>query len=138
MTIRISANRKVRAKTFVDAFADKSLKKASKAYRWAQIFLFTDVIVNSPVDTGRFRANWFPSIGSSSDATTSSTKRLSASIVRKEVMAAGMFSHMTITNNLPYSIALEYGHSKQAPNGMARKALKRSKKHINNAVSKVK
>jgi hypothetical protein len=28
-----------------------------------------------------------------------------------------------IYNNLPYAIALEYGHSRQAPNGMVRIAL---------------
>lgn len=39
-----------------------------------------------------------------------------------------------ISNNLPYIVALEFGHSKQAPNGMVGVATANLKKKIDEAV----
>jgi hypothetical protein len=37
-------------------------------------------------------------------------------------------------NNLPYGIALEYGHSKQAPSGMIRVTLARFQQIVDEAI----
>ena len=59
----------------------------------------TALIRQSPVDTGRFKANWSTSMGISS-------YRLNDT--------------MFLTNNLEYAMALEFGHSGQAPRGWIR------------------
>lgn len=72
---------------------------------------------------GRFRANWqhasgviplasVPGVDPSGDDTR---RRLVASI--QDIEAGGI---EYFVNNLPYAIALEYGHSSQAPVGMVR------------------
>lgn len=81
----------------------------------------------SPVDTGRFKANWMLGVntqptgykweltGKSSLGTVSPVVALHASQIPKK--AAG--NVYWLVNNLPYANALEYGHSrKQAPNGV--------------------
>jgi len=138
MTIRIGAGRFFDSKRMVRKFADKSLKRAENVMRWTQIFLFTDVIISSPVDTGRFRANWYATIDTPSGQTTTSTKRNSLTAMKKEVKNAAPFSNMMLTNNLEYAMQLENGHSGQAPMGMARLAIRRAPMHLRNAVRKVK
>jgi hypothetical protein len=70
----------------------------------------------TPVDTGRARANWFVSEGAPRLETTES-------IVPEPRPRLTGESVMFITNSLPYIVPLEYGHSKQAPYGMVRKAI---------------
>lgn len=72
---------------------------------------------------GRFRSNWFVSIGTPSRQTTTQVDPSgTTSIARGTTALAGVTAGPTIflTNNLPYAIPLEYGHSKQAPTGVVR------------------
>jgi hypothetical protein len=93
---------------------------------------FIRVIYRSPVDTGRFRANWGVQIGSpfkgvkdEFDKTPimdrgGSAANNAASDVDKWNGDGSIF----LCNNLAYSIALENGHSKgQAPGGMVKLAV---------------
>lgn len=78
--------------------------------------LYQLITAGTPVDTGRARANWFVSEGAPrTDTTESTTQQPPPSIKGNSVMF--------ITNSLPYIVPLEYGHSKQAPYGMVRKAI---------------
>nr|DAH87064.1 MAG TPA: tail component [Caudoviricetes sp.] len=77
----------------------------------------------SPVDTGRFRGNWQFSIaapaGGTLDTVDPTGAEATARIVGDSIeFRAGITAF--IVNNLPYAIALEYGHSDQAPGGMVR------------------
>ncbi len=97
------------------------------------------VVLKTPVDTGRARANWFPSLDAPSNAVstrtdaTGGTSIAAAQGIAKE--AAGRVFYLS--NNLPYIRHLEYGlygnppgsangpktvggFSKQAPAGMVR------------------
>lgn len=72
---------------------------------------------------GRFRGNWQigidePATGTidAVDVSGGATKNKLAAAVEK--ITAGGVTY--ITNNLPYAIPLEYGHSTQAPSGMVR------------------
>ena len=100
----------------------------------------TRIIVRSPVDTGRFRANWrvysevrgpmLPvSIAVGEEATRTGDYKSAVATVDptgertiaeiKAALDAGKYARRwVISNNLPYAWALEYGHSKQAPAGM--------------------
>jgi hypothetical protein len=82
----------------------------------------TSVVEKSPVDTGRFRGNWNVSIGDADLSTTDETDADGEqTIVRGSAVLAGVGAEDTVvylTNNLPYAVPLENGHSKQAPIGM--------------------
>jgi len=72
----------------------------------------------SPVDTGRFRANWMPGIGSPDTSTidavdpdgSTTIARITAAFANAQ--AGGV---LYVTNSLPYARRLEYGWSKKAP-----------------------
>ena len=81
--------------------------------------LLTRIVEGTPVATGLARANWQVTIGEVSE-------ELFEVRGPSEVISAGMqavsdippFSIVYITNNVPYIVFLERGHSKQAPKGM--------------------
>lgn len=74
--------------------------------------VFSRVIMRSPVDTGRFRGNWFPSFGNPSAATrtdTDPTGSTSQERARAAVLSQPVGGVMYMTNSLPYAVTLEYG-----------------------------
>lgn len=85
------------------------------------IHLFNRVVLMSPVDTGRFRANWVCSLNNIDTKTTDSTD-VSDAIGGIEPVVLGMKLGDTVflANSLPYAIPLENGWSGQAPSGMVR------------------
>lgn len=104
-------------KLALSQFAAKAGDNADKAVRGVVLEIGSRVVVRSPVDTGRFRSNWFYSRGGPTSDTTAQTGVTSvngADVVSGK--AAGDVFY--IQNNLPYAWALERGHSKQAPAGM--------------------
>jgi hypothetical protein len=103
------------------AFADRTKARNHAVVRDCLIVLATKVITRSPVDTGRFRGSWRYSPGSPAvgvpktlDKSGSSTIALFRAAVPEQ--PAGLVHY--ITNNQPYGVRLEFGWSKQAPNGM--------------------
>lgn len=99
-------------------------EKTGLAAKRTMIELFNRVIQKSPVDTGRFRANWNCSIGSPNLSTSEATdpsggaasSRATATVVSYTLNGQSVF----LTNSLPYAERLENGWSGQAPNGMVR------------------
>lgn len=80
--------------------------------------LLQRLMIVSPVDTGRFRGNWFLSLGKSSREINQERRSGSALQEGKAVIdSATAIDYPTIilSNNLPYAEALNNGHSKQAP-----------------------
>ena len=81
------------------------------------------IIKRSPVDTGRFRNNWNASFGAPDGTMSTSTDpsgTKAQSNAAKLLMNFDMGKTFYLTNNLPYSLRLEYGYSKQSPSGMVR------------------
>lgn len=79
------------------------------------------VVLKSPVDTGRFRGNWLVAIGIPATGTADRVdKGGKATIAAGKAVIEGLTSAQAIyiCNNLPYAVALENGHSQQAPGGM--------------------
>ncbi len=90
--------------------------------------LFNSVILDSPVDTGRFRGNWQTSITNPYAGTTSQADPTGAQAIARmqSFVSALKGGRVTfLTNNLPYAERLEYGYSGQAPEGMVRKNVAR-------------
>ena len=117
------------------AFAKKANMSVEKTIKGTSIKLFSAVIKSSPVDSGRFRNNWFAS-GKypSTDVTSYRGTAGDAAIARvvSYINGAAGGVEFTLANNLPYAYKLEYGgypgdgpntvggYSKQAPQGFVR------------------
>jgi hypothetical protein len=85
------------------------------------IQLSNAIIKSTPVDTGRASGNWFPDINNTNTATSDTAKASDAiSNVNTTGTEVKLGDTFTLTNNLPYINGLEYGNSKQAPQGMVR------------------
>lgn len=120
---------------FAKAFGDE----AEKAIRGTVIELSASFVDQSPVDTGRFRANWFLTGQQPSVQVTASTDQSGAKTkqaIKGKALSIKDWSVFTITNNLPYANVIEYGgygdgpntsggFSKQAPQGVVRVNIKR-------------
>ncbi|MGL6147750.1 MAG: HK97 gp10 family phage protein [Plesiomonas sp.] len=108
----------------IRAFQRKALQNVDKTMRGVSIKLFSAVIKSSPVDTGRFRANWQASgisakLGKLEIFDKSGNKTIAD--VGAYIKSAAKSDQFTLANNLPYAAKLEYGaHSQQAPQGMVR------------------
>lgn len=126
----------------VKAFCEKAKKNPEIVMRQVSMKLFSAIILGSPVDTGRFRNNWFASGATPSRETTTYTgKQGTAAIARvsKVITEARGYgwTELTLTNNLPYAQRLEYGWSKQAPVGMVRVNIARFNTLLNEEAAKV-
>lgn len=116
--------------TFAQNQFEMQLKEFTDQYLPEQQVLFVKkismellkkLVDKSPVRTGRFRANWFPSVGAPSGETTEETdKDGDLSLRRLEDALQGLTTgeKVYISNNLDYALMLEYGWSGQAPAGM--------------------
>lgn len=127
----------------VKAFCEKAKKNPEIVMRQVSMKLFSAIILGSPVDTGRFRNNWFAESGPSPsrETTTYTGKQGTAAInrVSKVITEARQlgWTELTLTNNLPYAQRLEYGWSKQAPVGMVRVNVARFNTLLNEEAAKV-
>lgn len=93
------------------------------ASRQAMILAAQSIVLRSPVDTGRFRANWQFGVGALNSATTTSEDPSGAatiSALQGAINNAKIGGVWYATNSLPYANRLEYGWSDQAPGGMVR------------------
>lgn len=98
-----------------------------------QVALAADrtVVLATPVDTGRARANWQATLGAPAVGTVDSAPGKTASVGTTTSRNAGVIAGYTggpnaaifLTNNLPYIVPLNNGHSKQAPAGFVERAV---------------
>ena len=104
--------------TQMKQFENLTTDKAEKVFRKTCFEISNEVISNTPVDTGRAKNNWFPDINKFSSETTEATnKQGSISLVAGATNRLQLGATFTLSNNLPYIVKLEYGWSKQKPNG---------------------
>jgi hypothetical protein len=118
-----------------DRFRARVAKRIEKAKGKHQLFykklvleISSSVVMKSPVDTGRFRANWFVGYGSPNLKTDQLTDKSGASTIaanQAAIMAIKVDGQtIYVTNSLPYARRLEYeGWSLKAPAGMVRVTL---------------
>lgn len=118
-------------------FAKAAPEQARTVVRKASLDLLTKVVLRSPVDTGRFRANWQTSFGAPSFRVTADKDPTGqGAILRGSATISRAYGDFDIfmTNSLPYAIPLEYGYSKQAPVGMVRITVAEFQTFVDNAV----
>lgn len=107
---------------------------SDNVFRVTVIKFFSQIVQASPVDTGRFRANWFATISTPSTRVQPDSKKtedqVNQRIVRKVNVSVGK-RIFYLTNNLPYAEVIEFGgypdgpkvkkgFSRQAPKGVVR------------------
>lgn len=108
----------------IEGFSARAQEKVLKIFRKSIIDLTSDIISDTPVDTGRLKNNWFPSVGAASEQTTEATANEAGD--RAEKCAQNELTldkTFYFTNNLPYALRIEFeGWSKvKAPQGMVRR-----------------
>ena len=109
---------------------------ADKVVRELCLKLYSDIVYDTPVDTGSAKANWFTSIGSPASGTIefNSGKAAAESLAIGRAMpdiAKATGNIFWISNNLPYIYRLEFeGWSKQAERGMVRIAIDNIKRDL--------
>lgn len=111
----------------VSKWADKVKGEIEELRKAVILELFSSVILDTPVLTGRLRGNWIISSGAPDTKTVSVTDPNGATTIRNvEGFVAGLKqeqSRVFLTNSLPYAYRIEYdgwSHTK-APEGMVRK-----------------
>ena len=135
----------------VSKWVAKAKMAPERVVRSVTIKLWSAVIKGSPVDTGRFRGNWFASGGTpSSEVSQTMDKTGGATINNATQVVVGIadWTNMTLTNNLPYAEVIEFGgypgdgpntvggFSKQAPQGCVRVNVARFQQLINEEAAK--
>lgn len=124
-------------------FGEKTKKQMSQLVRKVGLDLLTSVIVHSPVDTGRFRANNQIDLNNMSGASILEfdPKGDGSVTIGRESGKLDQYNlgdTIFIYNNVAYAIPLEYGHSKQAPSGVYRISVEELVAHFNSIVQATK
>lgn len=121
----------------IGEFAAQAKENAQQVVRKVAGDVLAKVVLRTPVDTGRARANWVTTYGNPSTVTRNDTDRTGQAAILKgqaTIRRATEGETIYILNSLPYAIPLEYGHSKQAPFGMVRLTVTEFQTFVDNAV----
>lgn len=126
----------------VTRFVEKTNAKLNLVVRKVLFDLSARIVQLSPVDTGRFRANWQYGEGQIPSGTVDAVDKSSdggstAADIMQKIPQQAMGKIHYVVNNLPYSIRLEYGWSKQAPSGMVRITLQEYSTVFNKVVNEL-
>lgn len=121
----------------ISRWVEKAKGNLDAVVRKVELDVSTSVILGTPVDTGRARANWFASFSAPSGQVSDRVDPSGgASIDRvRGAVSTGKAGHVFyLTNNLPYILRLEQGWSKQAPAGMVMLTVRRYQAIVAGAV----
>jgi hypothetical protein len=113
------------------AYANKVVGTLEKTVRAVAFIVDNQLAVSTPVDTGRARANWQPSLNTPATGTLQPGQKPDAAQVAAAYKIA---DQILITNNLPYIRRLNEGSSKQAPAGFVDEAIAVGKRAVKGAV----
>ncbi|MGY6271008.1 HK97 gp10 family phage protein [Achromobacter denitrificans] len=117
-------------------FVERAKGNVDTATRQATVLLAQGVILKSPVDTGRFRANWQFSASGIQRATSVAVDRggqVTLNRLVAEIQRTGAGGVTYLSNSLPYAVRLENGWSKQAPQGMVRLTVQEFQHYVSQA-----
>lgn len=145
--------------TAIQKGGDDVLVRTDKALRSTTIATLNEIMIKTPVDTGRARGNWFITQNTPSTKIDKAGKIETRQKEVSQAVSAGMLGKkFYFTNNLPYIKALEYGlypknpkkgsrnesgkfeiktkngFSKQAPKGMVRISIKKFSQRLRKAL----
>lgn len=125
----------------IKAFQSKANDRARRAAIAVAEDIHGNVVALSPVDSGRYRANNRISLNDlPGDATMSVDVDGGATIsAGKDVLSRfSVGDTVFLFNNVPYSVAIEYGNSEQAPHGVYRLGIQRTLERLQDIVDSAK
>lgn len=124
----------------IQKFADKVQGRVEHAFKKICLDLDRGVVLSTPVKTGRARGGWNVGINSVNLSETELDQSGQATVDKNEAVIASskVGDVVFISNNVDYIGDLEGGSSKQAPNGMVAKTLRRFPQIIREAVTESK
>ena len=114
----------------------KYAKPLTKAER-DQNFNVNGLVSGKGYVGGRFRGNWQFSVDAPAEGVLDQVDpsgNVTIAVLRTQVQSLTAGQTAYIVNNLPYGVALEYGHSAQAPSGMIRVTLARFQQIVDEAI----
>lgn len=129
----------------VKKFAEKAGEQADAVISKICLDLLSDIVLNTPVDSGRARANWQCSIDTPASGVVAFSADSGSGITAPKASGGSTYAIdvggivaskaprniFWITNNLPYISRLEFDQwSNQAPNGMVRLAINRAERKM--------
>lgn len=97
--------------------ATKNKKKLTQLPKRVTLQMARKIIRRSPVDSGLFKETWQTAIGSPN---LSIDPSISGAGLVPTVKGWRLGETLFFTNNQPYALVLEFGHSDFAPQGMVR------------------
>ncbi len=101
-------------------------KTSEKIIRATSLQLFSAIVDDTPVDTGRLRGNWQATLGAPSQITVSTddkTGNPTKSKIGFTVSKLEMNKSVFLTNNLPYAEVIENGNARVRGNFMVKRAV---------------
>ncbi len=103
------------------------MRALERVRKGAAVEAFSGAISDTPVLSGRARGNWqfSKSAPAQGEIEGVRTEAVTGAEARAGVLDSGPNDVVYLTNNLPYIDALERGTSRKAPNGMARRNIRR-------------
>jgi len=120
-----------------EALAERAKVDIDTAVKKSTFDLFKAVVERSPVDTGRFRANWNCSQGAPNNDTSAGTDATRGLTEAQKALTFSAGGIVYFINALPYAQRLEYeGWSSQAPAGMVRITISEFDQYVKKAIAK--
>ena len=102
-------------------FAGLVEEALTQRVRVIALAMLNEIVLRSPVDTGRFRGNNIVSVGAPVYTSSVNVDPTGSETIQQGVrVMTGLepYTQVFIQNNLPYAGPLEDGHSEQAPAGI--------------------
>lgn len=102
-------------------FAGVVEEALTQRVRVIALAMLNEVVLRSPVDTGRFRGNNIVSVGAPVYTSSANVDPTGSETIQQGLrVTTGLepYTQVFIQNNLPYAVPLEDGHSQQAPAGI--------------------
>lgn len=122
-------------------FVEKTKANMGKLIQKVVFDMARQIILRTPVDTGRAKGSWQVSFNSlPADEVRLFDKDGQETIAKAGDVLSGYVDGDTIyiVSNLDYMVFLEYGSSTQAPQGMVRLTVAEFQEHLNKAVRDLK
>lgn len=115
-------------------FVQKANGNTRRVVKQVVFLLAQEIIMRTPVDTGRARANWSFSVGTYRTTYNQDAYDQGGQSTLNRFRTNDYGPVMYITNSLPYIRGLENGFSAQAPIGMVRVSLAGLQQRIDSLV----
>lgn len=124
----------------LQAFGDMVQEDADQVFRIVATEVGASVIDGTPIDTGRALSNWNAGINTPDDVyreTEDPLDQRTTARLTAEFQALKFGDTAFVTNATPHIPFLEYGSSRQSPNGFVRVTLARFNQIVQKAVATV-